>query len=40
MGSAIFVPFVSEAIVKNQKNTTFVRFSDYYLNISCGAIVF
>jgi hypothetical protein len=35
MGSAIFVPFcILKVIVKKtQKNTTFVRFSDYYLSI-------
>ncbi len=34
MGSAIFVPFVSwKLLQKKQKNTTFARFSDYYLNI-------
>ncbi len=34
MGSAIFVPFVFfKVIVKKQKNSPFVRFSDYLLNI-------
>jgi hypothetical protein len=32
MGSVIFVPF--EVIVKKYKNTTFVRFGDYYLSIT------
>jgi hypothetical protein len=41
MGSAIFVHCcILKIIVKIQKNTTFVRFSDYYLNILCGDIVF
>jgi hypothetical protein len=34
MGSAIFVPFELKVFfVKKQTNTTFVWFSDYYLNI-------
>ncbi len=34
MGSAIFVPFVFlKVIVKKQKNSRLVRFSDYFLNI-------
>jgi hypothetical protein len=35
MESAIFVPFA--IFVKKQKNPTFVRFSDYYLNIPLWA---
>ncbi len=36
IGSAIYVSFVSKKLLgkETQKNTAFVRFSDYYLNIS------
>jgi len=40
MGSAIFVPFVSLKITKEQTNTTFVRLSGYYLLFPCGATNF
>ncbi len=33
MGSAIYVSFVSDKLLWKE-NTTFVRFGDYYLNIT------
>jgi hypothetical protein len=41
MGSAIFCTFcISKVVVKKSKNGTFVRFSDYYLNIPLWATAF